>query len=136
MARIRRIEHTEGVESEIPDTRKSFPADGANVCPHCNKLPDQCFKVGDSKYQVPCPGCGMSGPVEKSIKGAVGGWNSIPRGRPPIYEQIRVKALRLIDEGLDVYINALENHVLTDRDCEAIARMLEAATMSVDTWEL
>lgn len=136
MANTKRIYKDRKPPKEPEDGLKVFPVTEVNQCPHCSAVPEICSKVADSTYQVPCPGCGMAGPTGKTIKLAVSHWNSIPRGRPPIYELIRTRALHVISEGLKVYEEALTTHKLTDQDCQAVAKMLEAATMCVDTWEL
>jgi len=133
-----RIKGAEQIEAdpEPVSELKSFPVPEAGYCPHCHGEQVSGSKVGDSKYQVQCHECGLCGPFGRSLKNAVSNWNSIPRGRPEIYETIRTRALHLISEGLGVYEQALDSHKLTDHDCLAIAKMLEAATMAVDTWEL
>lgn len=86
--------------------------------------------------QVKCQRCGTAGPVAQTVALAVSGWDRLPRGRPPIYEGIRTKALDLIDATLEGYTKRSKGKGLKPEDSEAVAKLLEAATMCVDTWEL
>ena len=117
-------------------------ADKADPCPACQdiELPRVFVferpKNNSGAIQVQCSGCGITGPRCKSASLATTGWNRMPRGRPAVYESIRLRGLRLIDNALAGYEQASNNRPLTDMECRAVAAMLEAATMTVDTWEL
>lgn len=114
----------------------------ASRCPHCNEKVGFAITVKSvgkkSGYAyVICDRCLMQGPVSQTIQLAIKRWDGLPRGRPPIYERIRNSALALIDKELENYLEHYsDDSVNHSDDCLAIAKMLEAATMCVDTWEM
>lgn len=107
-----------------------------DTCLYCNEKATTAHPVGGDKkcYQVHCPKCGMVGPKAKTARLAGDRWNSLPKGRPPIYERIKSRCLDLIDKELAAYEKVSGG--LDANDCIAIAKMLEASTMCVDTWEM
>ena len=139
--------HAELHGGEGAESTKASPVDAgpehlpdAELCPACADstvpryvLPSQ--RGSGGRMQVQCSGCGICGPLARTVKLAVAGGDRMPRGRPAVYEGIRRRGLEIIEGALRGYAE-MDPATLAAEDCEAVARMLESATMAVDTWEL
>jgi uncharacterized protein YbaR (Trm112 family) len=126
-------------QQEAPEP---VPVD-ALACPACEgEAHAETARKGRGKdhrkevYQVVCPKCRVAGPVADTLVRAVSLWDRLPRGRPAVYEGIRTRSLALIDKALKgIEKRAGKGDMLND-EAVAVAKLLEAATMAVDTWEL
>jgi hypothetical protein len=130
------------LKTEAPERRAEIIHE-ADPCPVCAEEPHDRLLItwgnagGHSRLQISCAKCGTHGPVSKTISLAVTAWNKMPRGRPAAYESIRRRGLKLIDQMLTDIETAMYNgEPVSAEDGKAVAAMLEAATMAVDTWEL
>jgi hypothetical protein len=148
-------------DGEVPESEKETPVEkfdstagvkqhGKDVteevgfCPFCE--PIQTKHVLQKKatkaegrhghLQVVCVGCGMAGPLRATETSAIVDYNKLPRAQLAPYDIIRITALKTIEREMERIEETSTIKKLKPDECVALAKLAEAATMMVDTWEV